>query len=344
MSKRIAFCADGTWQSDVNRTNVSRFYKALTFTADQAKYYDDGLGADGNPISTVLGGAFGLGLWNKIKIGYAKLAQVYMSGDEVYLFGFSRGAYTARGLAGMIAAVGLPTQDFTERLVDTAFKAYREKANRQKILAKLKNNHMETPKIKMVGVWDTVGALGIPSAIGLNDPIAYGFLDTSLSPIIQNAYQSLAIDEKRAQFRPTLWTGKPAPGQIVEQVWFTGCHVDVGGGGGIDPEIDTASLTDITLGWMMARASVLGLRFDKAVLEQYKLPIPPEYSLDDYHESWKVFNGLPIHRTIDPNAMLANSVSVRCQHKSSYRPESLKFTKTGLSKQYPLAVVVNDQG
>ena len=344
MSKRIAFCADGTWQTATSRTNVYRFYKALTLGADQIPFYDEGVGANGDPITALAGGAFGTGLWEKIKRGYAKLAQVYMSGDDVYLFGFSRGAYTARSLAGMIAAVGLPTQDFTDKLVDTAFKAYREKNNRQKILAKLKNNNMETPKIKMVGVWDTVGALGIPSAIGLNDPIAYGFLDTSLSPIIQNAYHALAIDEKRAQFQPTLWTGKPAPGQIVEQVWFTGCHTDVGGGGGIDPEIDTASLTDITLGWMMARASVLGLTFDKVILNQYKLPIPPEYSLDDYHESWKVFNGLPISRSIDSDAMLANSVSVRCQHNSSYRPESLKFTKTGLSKQYPLAVVVNDQG
>ena len=343
MSKRIAFCADGTWQTPENQTNVYRFYKALTFTADQAKYYDDGVGADGNPISRVLGGAFGTGLWNKIKNGYAKLAQVYMAGDEVYLFGFSRGAYTARSLAGMIAAVGLPTQDFTDKLVDTAFKAYRNKVNRQKILAKLKNNNMETPKIKMVGVWDTVGSLGIPSAIGLSDPIAYGFLDTSLSSIIQNAYHALAIDEKRAQFQPTLWTGKPAPGQMVEQVWFTGCHTDVGGGAKQVAPGDP-SLSDITLGWMLGRAKVLGLTFDQAVLDQYKLPIPPAYSLDDIHESWTVLNGLPVPRSIDKDAMLANSVSVRSQHDSSYRPIPLNFTKTGLSKQYPLAVVVTDQG
>lgn len=343
MSKRIVFCADGTWETAAKRTNVYRFYKALTLGADQIPFYDEGVGADGNPISNLLGGAFGTGLWEKIKRGYAKLAQVYMSGDEVYLFGFSRGAYTARSLAGMIAAVGLPTEDFTDKLVDTAFKAYRDKNNRQKILARLKNNHLETPKIKMVGVWDTVGALGIPSAVGLNDPIAYGFLDTGLSPIIENAYHALAIDEKRAQFQPTLWTGKPAPGQFVQQVWFAGCHADVGGGG-IDPEIDTESLTDITLGWMLARAKGHGLSFNKDVLDAYQLPIKPEYSLDVIHESWKVVNGLPIHRKVDQNANLANSVRVRCDLDSSYRPRPLKFTKTGLSKQYPLDVVVTDQG
>ena len=129
----------------------------------------------------------------------------------MFLFGFSRGAYTARSLAGMIAACGLPTKNFTDDMVETAFNAYRDKANRQNILAGLGDFGMDAANITMVGVWDTVGSLGIPSAIGLSDPIAYGFLDTSLSPKIQNAYQALAIDEKRAQFPPTLWTSQPVP-------------------------------------------------------------------------------------------------------------------------------------
>src|SRR5215469_4415264 len=116
MSKRIVYCADGTWDSPAKHTNVYKLYKALLVTANQMPFYDDGVGADGNPISKLLGGAFGTGLWQKIKDGYAKIAQVYEAGDQLYLFGFSRGAYTARSLAGMIAACGLPTKSFTDDL------------------------------------------------------------------------------------------------------------------------------------------------------------------------------------------------------------------------------------
>jgi uncharacterized protein (DUF2235 family) len=341
MSKRIILCADGTWQTAANRSNVYRFYRALTLGADQMPFYDEGVGANGDPLTTLLGGAFGLGLWDKVKRGYSKLAQVYEKGDDVYLFGFSRGAYTARSLAGMIVAVGLPTQNFTDDLVDTAFTAYREKDDRKKWLAKLKDCNLYVPDIKMLGVWDTVGALGIPAVVGLCDPVVYGFLDTSLSPRVKYACHALAIDEKRAQFQPTLWTNQPVADQVVEQTWFSGCHADVGGGN-IDPEIDTASLTDITLGWMLARAKVVGLTFDQTVLDNYKLPIPADCALTAIHESWKLVNGVPIRRSIDKNANLANSVRVRCAHDSSYRPKPLKFTKTGLSKQYPLAVIVTE--
>ena len=342
MSKRIVFCSDGTWDNAIKRTNVYRFYKALTLGADQMPFYDEGVGADGNPITFLVGGAFGTGLWEKIKRGYAKIAHVYETGDDLYLLGFSRGAYTARSLAGMIAVVGLPTKSFTDELVETAFSAYREEHDRQEWLDKLKDSNMETPDIKMVGVWDTVGSLGIPAIFGGFDPILYGFLNKNLSPRVKFAFHGLAIDEKRAQFRPTLWDTTPVAGQVIEQVWFTGCHADVGGGD-IDPEIDTPSLTDITLGWMIARARALGLTFDQAVLDAYKLPIAFHYSLEKIHESWTALNGVPIHRSIDKNAMLANSVRARCQLDASYRPKPLKFTKGALSKQYSLAVIVNDQ-
>jgi len=102
--------------SPAKHTNVYKLYKALLVSANQMPFYDDGVGADGNPISKLLDGAFGTGLWQKIKDGYAKIAQVYEAGDQLYLFGFSRGAYTARSLAGMIAACGLPTKSFTDDL------------------------------------------------------------------------------------------------------------------------------------------------------------------------------------------------------------------------------------
>lgn len=341
MSKRIVFCADGTWDSPAKHTNVYKLYKALLVTADQMPFYDDGVGADGNPISKILGGAFGTGLWQKIKDGYTKIAQVYEAGDQLFLFGFSRGAYTARSLAGMIAACGLPTKNFTNDMVETAFKAYRDRDDRQNILAGLSDFAMDAPNITMVGVWDTVGSLGIPSAVGLSDPIAYGFLDTGLSPKIQNAYHALAIDEKRAQFPPTLWTSQPGPGQTMEQVWFVGVHSDIGGGEPDDLP-GTTALSDLTLGWMMNKASALGLQFDPTVLAQYTLPLVPEYSLDTLHTSWTILCGLPRPRSVPQNATLANSVNLRCMHDNSYRPEHLVFNNGVLSPLYTLAQVVKD--
>jgi len=343
MSKRIAFCADGTWDSSTSHTNVYKLYKALATTADQMPFYDDGVGASGNPIVKLVGGAFGTGLWQKIKDGYTKIAHVYEAGDQLYIFGFSRGAFTARSLAGMITACGLPTQDFTDDLVETAFSAYRDKVNRADLLKKLANCNMVNPEITLVGVWDTVGSLGIPSAIGAIDPIAYGFLDTKLHPNIKNAYQALAIDERRAQFPPTLWQGPPAPGQILEQVWFTGAHSDVGGGEPDDLP-GTTALSDITLSWMLSVASALGLQFDAEVMKQYLFPGDPALALDAFHESWKVFCGFPIRRSIDANASIANSVSIRCLDDASWRPQNLKFDGAALASSYQIVPVVKQPG
>src|SRR5271170_2103547 len=162
MSKRIIFCADGTWDGTSNDTNVYKLFNSLLTTADQVPYYDTGVGMDGNPIEHLLGGAFGIGLFQKIKDGYTKIAQAYDAEDEVFLFGFSRGAYTARSLAGMIAICGLPTQNFDANLIDTAFQAYRNKDQRAALLATLSAYGMYDAKLSMVGVWDTVGSLGIP--------------------------------------------------------------------------------------------------------------------------------------------------------------------------------------
>jgi len=339
MSKRIAFCADGTWDTSAKNTNVYKLFKSLAVSADQMPFYDDGVGADGDPIWKLIGGAFGTGLWLKIKQAYTKIAHVYEAGDPLFLFGFSRGAYTARSLAGMIAACGLPTKNFNDELVETAFQAYRDKDNRQSLLEKLKDCNMYPAKITMVGVWDTVGSLGIPAAIGAVSPILYGFLDTSLNPAVLNAYQALAIDEKRFQFPPTLWTSQPAPGQTLEQVWFCGAHSDIGGGEPDDLP-GTSALSDITLSWMMNKATALGLQIDSTVRAQYAIPLDPEHSLDKLHSSWNVLSGFPRVRSIDKNAVLANSVLIRCQHDSSYRPENLAFDKGVLSPLYGIVTIV----
>ncbi len=339
MAKRIAFCSDGTWDSATNKTNVYKLYKALVVSGDQVPLYDDGVGANMLAIEKLLGGAFGTGLFEKIKDGYKKIAHLYEANDEIFLFGFSRGAYTARSLAGMITACGLPTQNFTDDLVETAFNAYRDKANRQQILQKLANCHMYNAKIKMIGVWDTVGSLGIPSVIGKVDPILYGFLDTSLSPNVLNAYHALAIDEMRCEFPPTLWTSAPAPGQMLEQVWFCGVHSDVGGGEPDDGASSTA-LSDITLGWMMSKASALGLQFDAAVQAQYSIPLDSKYALSTLHTSWSPLCGIPQRRSIPNNASIANSVAIRLQADTAWRPENLVFTSGALSTNYQLANIL----
>jgi len=339
MSKRIAFCCDGTWDSASNKTNVYKLYKALTVSAQQMPFYDDGVGANLLPIEKLLGGAFGFGLFGKIKEAYKKIAHVYEKDDEIFLFGFSRGAYTARSLAGMITACGLPTQNFSDDLVDTAFDAYRDKANRQTILSKLANNNLYNAKIKMVGVWDTVGSLGIPSVIGKVDPILYGFLDTSLSPCVQNAYHALAIDEMRCEFPPTLWTSVPAPGQTLEQVWFCGVHSDVGGGEPDDGD-GSAALSDITLSWMIDKASALGLDFDETITAQYAVPLDSKYATSKLHTSWSPLCGAPIVRSIPNNASMSNSVSLRLQKDSSWHPENVVLESGALSSNYQLVNVL----
>jgi uncharacterized protein (DUF2235 family) len=340
MGRRIAFCADGTWDTVTNDTNVYRLSKAIVaIPGEQYSFYDDGVGADGTPIQKLLGGAFGTGLFQKIKDGYSTISSVYEAGDEVFIFGFSRGAYTARSLAGMIAACGLPTENPDTNLVDTAFQAYRNKDQRAAILATLGAYGLVPATMTMVGVWDTVGSLGIPAIFGGVSPLLYGFLDTNLTPLILNAYHAVAVDERRAEFPSTLWTSAAAPGQVMEQVYFCGVHCDVGGGYADDAGTGTA-LSDITFSWMMAKAQALGLVFDPGVLATYPSPIDSKDALDTKHESWSPLWLFPKLRDIAQNATLANSVDVRCQNDVTYLPGNLSLVNGSPGPAYGTEVVV----
>lgn len=321
--KRIVFCADGTWDGTSNNTNVFKLFNSLEVSAEQLPFYDSGVGADGNQVEKLLGGAFGLGLFQKIRDGYTKIAHAYESGDAVFLFGFSRGAYTARSLAGMIANCGLPTKNFDDSLVNTAFEAYRNKGERQNLLSGLGKYGMENGQISMVGVWDTVGSLGIPGVFGGVSELVYGFLDTSLHPCIKSAYHAVAIDEQRRPFPPTLWTSQPVEGQTLEQVWFCGAHSDVGGGyAPSDPEHGT-TLSDITLGYMMDRARSQGVVIAPAALARYTMPLDGGCALDELHDSWSLVWGPRASRQVPANSCLANSVVMRCQKQAAYRPGNL---------------------
>jgi uncharacterized protein (DUF2235 family) len=338
--KRIAFCADGTWDGTSNDTNVFKLFNAILVDAEQLPFYDSGVGADGNPIEKLLGGAFGAGLFQKIKDGYTRIAHAYEEGDEIFIFGFSRGAYTARSLAGMIANCGLPTQNFDNALVESAFQAYRNKGQRAAILGGLGQYGMIIPQIAMVGVWDTVGSLGIPAIFGGVGPLLYGFLDTGLHPNITNAYHALAIDEQRGEFPATLWTGDPAPGQTIDQVWFCGVHSDIGGGyGGSNVVGVSTALSDITLGWMMNKAQALGLAIAPAALAWYSFPLENKCALDQLHDSWNPLWGIPHRRPIAPNSSLANSVIFRCQ-QAGYQPDNLTLQNGMPAPGYNTVAVV----
>jgi hypothetical protein len=152
---------------------------------------------------------------------------------------------------------------------------------------------------------------------------------------VLNACHALAVDERRREFPPTLWTppSPPVPGQTLEQVWFSGVHCDVGGG---YPE---SGLSDITLSWMMGKAAKLGLELDAGVWAQYAT-LEAKYALGQIHESWSILWGFPKSRTVADTAALSNSVGIRCEYESGYQPKNLAVTSGVLDGSYQTEVVV----
>jgi uncharacterized protein (DUF2235 family) len=286
--KRLIVCFDGTWNaadSEKSETNVARIARAIRANSgddgvQQIVMYERGVGTSGLKLANLLAGATGLGVGDNIRSAYMTLAQNYVPGDEVFLFGFSRGAFSARSLAGFIAACGLLKR---QKLgdINKAWAFYREAKlrNPQEFIARNSTEAHEDVPIKFMGVWDTVGALGIP--LGTLSKISgevFEFHDTSPSRIIRYGAHALAIDEKRDEFVPTLWTGAVPVGNTIEQVWFAGCHSDVGGG------YDERRMADIPLRWMAQRAETQGLKLD---WESGVLPKPDANldALSPVHES-----------------------------------------------------------
>jgi uncharacterized protein (DUF2235 family) len=288
--RKLIVCCDGTW----NRrdapggapTNVAKMARALRPYHDsgtsQLIYYHPGVGT-GNRVDHFLGGAFGIGLSGNVQSEYAFLADNFQYDDQIFLFGFSRGAYTVRSLAGLIGLVGLMEKadmDYFPQVYKIYMsRKYREALVRGQDLAAAKDalralfpkgeangknaellkavDNSRRTAIHFIGVWDTVGSLGVP--YGPLSRIAasrYNFHDTDLSERVNFAYQALAIDERRGAFPATLWTRKAGRGadqqarkQVLEQVWFAGCHSNIGGG------YEDSRLSDISFLWMVAKAT-----------------------------------------------------------------------------------------
>jgi uncharacterized protein (DUF2235 family) len=283
MPKRLVVCCDGTWNTpdDVKGgvrtpTNVTKLALGVApvdpaTDTPQITFYHRGVGT--GRWERLRGGAFGFGLSRNICQAYRFLVQHYEPGDQLFFFGFSRGAYTARSTVGLVRNSGILRRQHIDRIGE-AYALYRERGRHRhptSIEAQLfRRTYAHEPRIHFIGVWDTVGALGIPlSGLRLVHRFnrRWQFHDTTLSSHVDNAFHALAIDEKRGAFTPTLWDQQPnAGGQRLEQVWFAGVHSDVGGGYR-DP-----SLSEIPLLWMVERARECGLAFQPAYFE----PLPPD--------------------------------------------------------------------
>lgn len=332
--KRLVICCDGTWnRADQEHdgvpcpTNVVkiayRIAKHDPQGVTQCIYYDQGVGT-GNKIDHYSGGAFGEGLEDNILDAYRFLIGNYEDGDEIFLFGFSRGAFTARSIGGMVRKCGILKRESVAQY-RAARSLYQSEVRPDHAPAiEFRKQHSvcggDDIRIKLVGVWDTVGALGIPLR-GLRwlTRKRHQFHDTELSGTVQFAYHALAIDEHREPFEPTLWTYKPKPGQVVEQVWFAGVHSDVGGG------YPQTAASDVPLEWMMEKARGAGLAFDSATIAA--LPTRPSPT-GELHDSKTGLYRLSrdFNRPIggDPSQSLHPSVLARWDADTGYRPGNLR--------------------
>jgi uncharacterized protein (DUF2235 family) len=275
MTKRLVICCDGTWntpdetdQGAPVSTNVTKLALAIaghdSAGIEQQMFYSKGVGT--GRFDHWIGGGLGVGLSQRIKDAYMFVVDNYDAGDELFLFGFSRGAYTARSLAGFVRNAGILKRQYAGRL-DAAYELYRDRSNAtnpRSIEARLfRTTFAHETRIRCIGVWDTVGALGIPD---LPLPAAirdrWKFHDVTLSTWVDNAFHALALDERRKPFEPTLWDqADDAPTtQVLEQVWFAGVHSNVGGG------YRDAGLSDIALLWMMDKAKGCGLALDEGIV------------------------------------------------------------------------------
>jgi uncharacterized protein (DUF2235 family) len=316
--KRLVICADGTWntptavsESQPAPTNVWLLYNLVPGQAadgtPQLAFYHPGVGT-GGPVDRLLGGLCGVGIRRNILDCYRFVVAHYRPGDAIYLFGFSRGAYTVRSLAGLIRNCGIidrsrcEANSALEEVIATAYRLYRSRgdatapAAEKAVDFRASHSHPDA-RITCIGVWDTVGALGIPvGLLGRLSQLLFGFHDVTLSSWVERAFHAVAVDERRRPFLPTLWQQQPGAqlqGQRLEQVWFAGAHADVGGGYAWNER----GLADRTLRWMINRVSAsCGLGFDTAGLDDVARP---EAAL---HDSLRWYYRLvepPVTRVID---------------------------------------------
>ncbi|XQW83658.1 DUF2235 domain-containing protein [Thalassotalea piscium] len=333
MVKRIVICADGTWnrpEKDLEKdfpTNVLKLARAIMpigkDNIPQQVFYDWGVGSYYN---SVVGGATGAGIQKNIKDNYRYIVQNYNEGDELYFFGFSRGAYTIRSLCGLINNCGILKRD-KAHLIEQAFEHYKNDGEEYKPRSTLSEQfiakHCHQGKtIKFVGVWDTVGAMGIPiSFLGLFED-EDEFYDTKMGSNIEIARHALAIDEHRKDFEPTIW--QPRTSVDIKQVWFCGAHSNIGGS--YAPDDDNGLLSDISLQWMIKEAQQHALTVETHLIEQLQ-PKPTATLVESrksfYRVKRKAYRKLQLANQ-EYKLKLHSSVKARYMADKGYRPSNLE--------------------
>jgi uncharacterized protein (DUF2235 family) len=342
--KRLIVCCDGTWQqlSSPCPTNVVKLAQAVMPVAHdgvhQIVYYSEGLGT-GDKFDKLTGGAFGWGIDQAIQKAYRFLCLNYVEGDEVYLFGFSRGAYTVRSLAGLIYCSGL-LKRHNICSVSSAYELYRDRDTKPSDAAakQFRSEHGENIPITLLSCWDTVGELGVPDQVPLL-PIdnwlnaKYKFHDTQLNRRIQNAFHAVAIDERRKVFDVTRMRISDGATTHLRQVWFPGVHGCVGGGSEAN-----RGLSDATLQWVIdeVKQAGLGLDLDPALVQG---GIKPDWTIafDAKVKSIYQLTGIESRKILDPsdqsavfdqaffksNIHLSTKRRWKSMSEHLYRPENL---------------------
>lgn len=330
--KRIVICADGTWnrpEKDLDKdfpTNVLKIARAVKpkdGRVTQQVFYDWGIGSY---YDQTIGGATGRGLHKNIMDNYRYIVQNYSDGDEIYLFGFSRGSYTIRCLCGLINNCGILKRPHAA-LIQTAFDHYKNDGDAyhpsgdESVKFREQYSH-PSRQIKFVGVFDTVGAMGIPmSFLGLFED-SDEFYDTKIGSNVNYARHAMAIDEHRKDFEPTIW--KERPGVNMKQVWFPGAHTDVGGS--YEPDEDGRVLSNYALFWLANESGAIGLKFEPHLLKSLYLEDSFNATL---HISRRSFYRVkrPFHRPIEHGegkVYIHQSVKDRWDANEDYRPTNLQ--------------------
>lgn len=290
MAKNIVICSDGTGNTAIKGrgTNVFKLFESLDLTTHrvdpsvkvQLAFYDDGVGTQEFKPLKIFAGMTGWGLSRNVKSLYKQLVRVYDPGDDIYLFGFSRGAFTVRTLAGFICRIGLleaarfASAEDLDQAVERAYSAYRDyyESWLSRAFDPLVRGLRRSPipesdfhkdvRIRFIGVWDTVDAVGLPFRFSdvINTTIyRFKFPDNELSQKVDCAYQALSVDDDRSSFTPLLWTDA----ERIHQVWFAGAHSNVGGG------YPKQGMSLVALKWMISAAAKEGLRFNSVDRQFY---------------------------------------------------------------------------
>lgn len=382
MARNIVICCDGTSNEiEENLSNVLKLYRVLTRNSQQLVYYDPGIGTLGrtsrwralrDSVASVTQMATGAGLDDDVSQAYRFICRHYQPGDSLYMFGFSRGAYAVRVVAGLLRVIGLLRAE-QENLADAALTAYKQVAERQDLPDWEKFAFSDRFRevagtidiaIHFLGVWDTVSSVIVPRPDRLYVPSLRKLPYTARNKRVRIFRHAMAIDERRRMFRLNRWTGlepfedPAAPGatvpQDIRQVWFAGCHSDIGGGFA-EPESGAAKYP---LAWMIREASAAGLQVDAARVAEMVHGVLPNGASSGYappspvaplHDSmtlgWRLLEPFPRKawgriaggrphigkwylplaepRIIDGAPRIHQSVAERWTRDAGYRPPNL---------------------